>query len=853
MVATLSTCSAGAIGLSSMEPVMQFGSFTSRRVPASLPVKAAQACGQGVGMSYSRSAFQKSSNQEASTSGNAGDSFLSLRGVSARKAYGSSSSSLQGLSLQSKKAASEKQQKRFARGLRAGPRADHNDRADHPMAPGDSRVAVAGEAVALVGNDRSASDSREMLRTVGSGDICGAGEASAGGESFQRPGEGKAGTGKGFNPSRRMLVGMALAGLGAAQAADAGLAEAAASLAGKPANASGMGWILGDVTGNPALLLAERAKESRVYDATKVGEPVPLKDKGKVIQKLLAARVVYLGEAEKVPDPTDKVVELEIVKKLRDECFAQGRPVTVGLSALPRPLQPQLNLYQDGRMSDAELRAALGWHADQWQAFLPLFQYCRDSGVRLYALGCPDEARSVADFSMAQAVDQAMSDGSVVGLLVVITGASHVRFGARGRGVPARVAIKLRKTTQVTVLLNPERQPVRREGQVPEADLMWYSGVKACKRNCFDRAEVARVMGAAGRSRDALPQDIQVGIDYGLISPDTLRSFLELDSQPLLAEATRRFQGLRERWLADPRFLQRLCIEEAISISTTLLAQYQKRGARFWSELEYVITDTSRGAVVDFFTVWLPAPTLSFRNLDASSADAGAAAAAGGLVSALTGLLGSLPDNAFQRASRGEEWDLQARALAVVVGGVKLSLVGFVSSIGTVAISNALMGFRQRMDPAAARKSVTTRPPVVKTAAVYGGFLGTSANLRYQAIAGLVEHWGADYLLAGNPLLGGILSFAARTANSYWGTGQWVDLARRFKLQAHKDEADSPAPSPPASPSSSSSSSSSSPEQPSPSLSSALLPTCTSAAAPSDQDVAAPGGGSGSGGVGGGM
>jgi hypothetical protein len=75
-------------------------------------------------------------------------------------------------------------------------------------------------------------------------------------------------------------------------------------------------------------------------------------------------------------------------------------------------------------------------------------------------------------------------------------------------------------------------------------------------------------------------------------------------------------QGLRERWLADPRFLQRLGIEETISITTTLIAQYERRGTRFWSEIEYVITDTVRAVAVDFFTVWLPAPTLSFRSLD---------------------------------------------------------------------------------------------------------------------------------------------------------------------------------------------------------------------------------------------
>jgi hypothetical protein len=43
-------------------------------------------------------------------------------------------------------------------------------------------------------------------------------------------------------------------------------------------------------------------------------------------------------------------------------------------------------------------------------------------------------------------------------------------------------------------------------------------------------------------------------------------------------------------------------------------------------------------------------------------------------------------------------------------------------------------------------------------------------SCKLQAIAGIVEHWIADYLLASQPLLGGILSFVARTGNSYWGT-----------------------------------------------------------------------------------
>jgi hypothetical protein len=39
-----------------------------------------------------------------------------------------------------------------------------------------------------------------------------------------------------------------------------------------------------------------------------------------------------------------------------------------------------------------------------------------------------------------------------------------------------------------------------------------------------------------------------------------------------------------------------------------------------------------------------------------------------------------------------------------------------------------------------------------------------------QFVAGIVEHWVADYLLASQPLLGDIISFLARVINSYFGT-----------------------------------------------------------------------------------
>lgn len=107
---------------------------------------------------------------------------------------------------------------------------------------------------------------------------------------------------------------------------------------------------------------------------------------------------------------------------------------------------------------------------------------------------------------MSQIILRAVTDGGSVGMLVVVTGASHVAYGSRGTGLPARISRKIQKKNQVVILLDPERQYIRREGDVPISDFLWYSAARTCNRNCFDRVEIARIMNAAGRKRDALPQ-----------------------------------------------------------------------------------------------------------------------------------------------------------------------------------------------------------------------------------------------------------------------------------------------------------------------------------------------------------
>ncbi|CAH8265433.1 unnamed protein product [Arabidopsis lyrata] len=586
---------------------------------------------------------------------------------------------------------------------------------------------------------------------------------------------------------------------------------------------------------------------SRIYDASVLGEPMAVgKDKKRVWEKLLNARIVYLGEAEQVPTRDDKVLELEIVRNLRKRCIESDRQLSLALEAFPLDLQEQLNQYMDKRMDGDVLKSYVShWPVQRWQEYEPLLSYCRDNAVKLIACGTPlkvlrtvqaegirglseserklytppagsgfisgftsfsrssslntnpltqivpfgpssylsAQTRVVEDHTMSQVILQAVADGGGTGLLVVVTGANHVEYGSRGTGLPARISRKIPKKSQLVVLLDPERQFLRKEGESPVADFLWYSAARPCSRNCFDRAEIARVMNAAGRRRDALPQDIQKGLDLGLVSPEILQNFFDLEQYPLISELTQRFQGFRERLLADPKFLNRLAIEEAISITTTLVAQYEKRKENFFEELDYVITDSVRASVVDFFTVWLPAPTLSFISYADEKIGPNS-------IDALKGLLGSIPDNAFQKSLGQQEWTLNLRIASVIVGGLKLAGVGVVSSFAAVGSSNALYAIRKFIKPELGVGEQAKRSPMLKTALVYGGYLGTSSNIRYQIIAGLIEHRISDEL-SSQPLLVNMISFVVRVANSYFGTQQWIDLARSTGLQTQKSVATS--------------------------------------------------------------
>eukprot|EP00798_Chlamydomonas_sp_ICE-L_P014341 gene14341-20334_t len=233
--------------------------------------------------------------------------------------------------------------------------------------------------------------------------------------------------------------------------------------------------------------------------------------------------------------------------------------------------------------------------------------------------------------------------------------------------------------------------------------------------------------------------------------------------------------GLRERLLADPNFSAKMAIECGIGVCTKLTAEKTKREDNFMSEIDFVAANVVMAIIADWMLTWLPAPALSFSARRAAN-------------NPLAKMFAGCPENAFQKVQPGREpFTLGQRSLAIVNNGLKLLGVGFGASMLGVGMTNALVQMRMFLDPSWAGPP---NPPqnVVATSAAYGVYMAVSSNLRYQVIAGVVEQRGIETIFAGNHRMCTILSFIARTGNTFLGSLLWVDFVRLLGMQKAKEK-----------------------------------------------------------------
>ena len=264
--------------------------------------------------------------------------------------------------------------------------------------------------------------------------------------------------------------------------------------------------------------------------------------------------------------------------------------------------------------------------------------------------------------------------------------------------------------------------------------------------------------------------------------------------------------GFRERLLIDAAFLTKVAVECGIGVVTKLSAEKTKRGESFSRETEYVVANVIMAVIADFLLVWLPAP--------AYYADKqGGASAMGDFAKSRFGAFWSrVPNNAFEKvvktkaqASGGAvmlstpEMGIAMRSCAVLKNGSKLFAVGFASSCIGVTITNF---FAERKAAAEAAKRLpekgkkgkkapekeVVKQDLGKSAVLYGIYMATSSNLRYQFLAGVVEQRLLKAMFATNQGLQSSISTVLRIGNTFLGSLLWVDFVRMTGLQPAKPQ-----------------------------------------------------------------
>ncbi|KAJ6750787.1 hypothetical protein OIU85_001334 [Salix viminalis] len=288
-----------------------------------------------------------------------------------------------------------------------------------------------------------------------------------------------------------------------------------------------------------------------------------------------------------------------------------------------------------------------------------------------------------------------------------------------------------------------------------------------------NREEAMMVLVEAKRSVESLPQDLAAAIRAGRIPGAVVSRFFELENSRFLRWLMK-FDGFRERLLADDLFLAKVGMECGVGMFTKTAAEYERRRENFFNELEVVFADVVMAIIADFMLVFLPAPTVSLRSPLAGNAGP------------IAKFFHNCPDNAFQVALAGTSYSLLQRLGAIARNGAKLFVVGTTSSLVGTAVTNALINARKAVDKSSAGE--VENVPILSTSVAYGVYMAVSSNLRYQILAGVVEQRILEPMLHQHKLMLGALCFAVRTGNTFLGSLLWVDYARLIGIQKANEE-----------------------------------------------------------------
>ncbi|KAJ9525297.1 hypothetical protein QJQ45_020839 [Haematococcus lacustris] len=228
---------------------------------------------------------------------------------------------------------------------------------------------------------------------------------------------------------------------------------------------------------------------------------------------------------------------------------------------------------------------------------------------------------------------------------------------------------------------------------------------------------------------------------------------------------------MRDRILADNMFLFKVGAEVVIDSGCATVAEVRKRGKDFWAEFDFYLSDLVVGLVLDVALVSLMAP----------AAVLGGASRAAMTTGWLQRALASVPSAVFEANIRGvKSFSLGSRVACLGVKFLEYSLAGISCGLVGQGVCNAIMHLKRSIH--GTKEDDVAVPPLMKTALVWGLFMGLSSNIRYQVVYGLERV--VDLTVAKHvPAVAYGSTLAIRFVNNVIGGENFIDMARWAGVQ----------------------------------------------------------------------
>lgn len=223
-----------------------------------------------------------------------------------------------------------------------------------------------------------------------------------------------------------------------------------------------------------------------------------------------------------------------------------------------------------------------------------------------------------------------------------------------------------------------------------------------------------------------LPAMLRQSVEMGLFSSAMLHTFLTTDVRPSITRAVTRSmpqrwaRGVVGRLMADPAFMQKLLIEEAITVGSSLYWEARQRGRNFWREADIVAANTLCLAGATGAAVWMLSPSRSHGTPHKWP---------------WQNMLHNLPNHVFDASTPHRHFNLQTRLMGLATKAAELSLVGSIAGASMSLLNQGCVAAHRMVNP-----SFEPTAPVPTLAASSSGLaatLGLCANARYQVIGGI--------------------------------------------------------------------------------------------------------------------